>query len=177
MWGHDFRPSYCRISPLRDQLGIPRLLALTASAPPKIRADIALQLGMAATHLALVSSCRRDNITLKREVKCLSVVARELKEKGARPAIVYVQTRSEVDEVSHFLRIIIPDSKVLGYHAGLSNDEREKAQKAFLDSNARDTIMVATCAFGMGINKLDIRTVVHFGGKSEQPLQYTPPET
>ena len=182
-WGHDFRPSYRRIAPLLQALNVPRLLALTASAPPVVRDDIVQQLGMGEQHLRLVASCRRDNIVISRGVKSAESLASVLsKGKGGGkgggassspsspspsscppvgPALVYVQTRREVDE----LAIALADAglHVLRYHAGMPAAQRASAQEEFLLSGSDDLVMIATNAFGMGIDKPDIRTVVHYG--------------
>ena len=184
-WGHDFRPSYRRILSLLDALRIPRLVALTASAPPKVRDDIASQLGMGSDHLRLVASCRRDNIALSRGEKSLDSLVRLLSAGAAAgaaasvaagPALVYAQTRKEVDAVADELEAAAADGSgagaVLRYHAGMSSAARAEAQEAFFEGDDA-TVMVATNAFGMGIDKPNIRTVVHYGppGTIEQLYQ------
>ena len=96
-WGHDFRPSYRRIGELRDALKIPRVVALTASAPPAVRSDIAKQLQLSPGYLELVGSVRRENIELARGEKTPENLARQLRTKDALPALVYVQTRKEIE--------------------------------------------------------------------------------
>ena len=179
-WGHDFRPSYRRLARLREELRIPRLVALTASAPPIVRDDIASQLEMGPSHLRLVASVRRTNIALSMGPKSLPELTKSVVASSARPALVYAQTRREVDDVADALAMELGVARVLRYHAGMSASDREDAQAAFLgvpaesaaeerafggggDGADGDVVMVATNAFGMGIDKPDIRTVVHFG--------------
>lgn len=166
-WGHDFRPSYRRLLAVRETLRIPRLLALTASAPPIVRDDISQKLGMADDHLRLVASCRRENIRLMRGRRSLDELNRVLNAKDgvARgPALIYAQTRKDVDMIADALAEDRgSDEHVFRYHAGMSGVGRGKAQDAFLRSGSDETVMVATNAFGMGIDKGDIRTVVHYG--------------
>ena len=138
--------------------------ALTASAPPAVRKDIVAQLAMGPNHLQVVSSCHRPNILLARRPKTLSEVVRAVSAAGARPALVYTQTRKEVDLVADELALTLGGARhALRYHAGMSSTQREEAQEAFVRSEAGGAVMVATNAFGMGIDKSDIRTVVHWG--------------
>ena len=126
--------------------------------------DIAAQLGMREGHLSLVASCRRENIVLSRRPKSLESLIDVVS--GHGPALVYTQTRKEVDELADELALRGPasdEAAVLRYHAGMSTSARTKAQERFLSSDAIDTVMVATNAFGMGIDKRDIRTIVHYG--------------
>ena len=167
-WGHDFRPSYKRLRTVREALQIPRLLALTASAPPIVRDDIVSELGMGDGTLRLVASCRRDNIRLMRARKSLDDLKRVLSPEApgavGGPALVYAQTRKEVDLIADALaQHRGSDEHVMKYHAGMSAGARKQAQDRFLLSSDDETVMVATNAFGMGIDKGDIRTVVHYG--------------
>mmetsp|Transcript_16298 Transcript_16298/g.52015 ORF Transcript_16298/g.52015 Transcript_16298/m.52015 type:complete len:667 (-) Transcript_16298:186-2186(-) len=151
-----------------EVLRVPRLVALTASAPPIVQDDVALQLQMGDGQLRLVASCRRDNVVLSRGDKSVAGVVDAVNGRG--PALVYTQTRKEVDELADALaQSGCGDggggggSTVLRYHAGMSAAKRAAAQESFLRSNAEGAVMVATNAFGMGIDKPNIRTVVHYG--------------
>ena len=160
MWGHDFRPDYFRLGQVLETLGRPQVAAFTATATPEVRRDI-------LTHLALreprefVAGFARPNLKL-----LITHVANE-PEKYARlnalirehkTGIVYCSTRKRVEAVSETLRLA-GISSIL-YHGGMNDEEREKAQNEFMQG--RRDIVVATNAFGMGIDRADIRFVVHF---------------
>src|SRR3954471_12459370 len=160
-WGHDFRPSFRRIADVAEAVGRPQTIALTATATPSVRSDIARQLRLrtprvivqgfdrANLHYA-VTRCRNDG---EKELALLAVL------KGhARPAIVYASTRNTVQRLARYLTRA--GVRALPYHAGLDDDHRRDVQDTFM-TGAIDTI-VATNAFGMGIDKPDVRLVVHY---------------
>ena len=158
-WGHDFRPDYRRLSRFRAELGVPAA-AFTATATPEVRADIAEQLGL-RTPLELVTGFERPNLTLAvercrgREEKRLAM-ERLVREVGV-PGIVYVATRKSVELWEGVLAGM--GLRTGMYHAGLTDEERSEAQESFLAS--RVDVIVATNAFGMGVDKADIRFVAH----------------
>ncbi|MFJ6837111.1 RecQ family ATP-dependent DNA helicase [Streptomyces sp. NPDC091209] len=159
-WGYDFRPDYLSLCRVRRRIGGPPLLALTASAAAPVRADIVERLGMHGAH-EVVAGFDRRNIALEvvrhREDagKRRWVVERAAAE--AKPGIVYAGTRREAEEYARELSALGFDSAA--YHAGLSAAERSRTHDRFQDG-ALD-VVVATSAFGMGIDKPDIRFVLH----------------
>ncbi len=160
-WGHDFRPAYLRIGAARQALGGPPVAALTATATPEVRADIEKQL-LLQRPKSFVTGFDRRNLTWSvRRVKNDSEKDRELLRLLPTPegsAIVYASTRKSVDALTALLiGVGIP---AVGYHAGLPDEERKSLQDAFMTGRAR--VVVATNAFGMGIDKPDVRLVVHY---------------
>ncbi|MFG2480221.1 RecQ family ATP-dependent DNA helicase [Streptomyces fagopyri] len=159
-WGYDFRPDYLSLCHVRERIGRPPLLALTASAAAPVRADIVERLGMRKAH-EVVAGFDRRNITLEvvrhRENtgKRRWVVERAAAE--AKPGIVYAGTRREAEEYARELSALGFDSAP--YHAGLSAAERSRTHDRFRDGEL--DVVVATSAFGMGIDKPDIRFVLH----------------
>ncbi|MFE5144514.1 RecQ family ATP-dependent DNA helicase [Streptomyces fagopyri] len=159
-WGYDFRPDYLSLCHVRERIGRPPLLALTASAAAPVRADIVERLGMREAH-EVVAGFDRRNITLEvvrhRENagKRRWVVERAAAE--AKPGIVYAGTRREAEEYARELSALGFDSAP--YHAGLSAAERSRTHDRFRDGEL--DVVVATSAFGMGIDKPDIRFVLH----------------
>jgi ATP-dependent DNA helicase RecQ len=158
-WGHDFRPDYRRLARFRADLGVPAA-AFTATATPEVRTDIAEQLGLRAP-LELVTGFERPNLTLSvercrgREEK-VAALTRLVREVGI-PGIVYAATRKSVELWAEVLGDMgLPTAR---YHAGMSDDERSRAQEDFLAG--RVAVIVATNAFGMGVDKADIRFVAH----------------
>ena len=159
-WGHDFRPDYRQLRPLMDHFGdVPRL-ALTATADKRTRADILAQLGIPDEGLVL-AGFDRPNIRYAitpRENPVRQVAALMADTPG--PGIVYAPTRRKVEEIASKLADATGRS-VLPYHAGLPAEERAANQAAFVASE--DMVIVATIAFGMGIDKPDVRFVAHAG--------------
>ena len=160
MWGHDFRPDYFRLDQVLETLGCPQVAAFTATATPEVRRDI-------LTHLRLreprefVAGFARPNLKLlithvtnePQKYERLNALIRENK-----TGIVYCSTRKRVEAVAETLKLA-KISSIL-YHGGMNDEEREKAQNEFMQG--RRDIVVATNAFGMGIDRADIRFVVHF---------------
>ncbi|MCM2258613.1 MAG: RecQ family ATP-dependent DNA helicase, partial [Vicinamibacteria bacterium] len=157
-WGHDFRPDYRLLGERLPQLRPAPVIALTATATPRVQDDIAGQLGLQP--LRFIHGFRRENIAIEiaRLVPSLrpDVVARVLASRAQRPAIVYTPTRREADELGRALARRFPTA---AYHAGMTTAARDRVQADFL--SGRLEVIVATIAFGMGVDKADIRTVIH----------------
>jgi ATP-dependent DNA helicase RecQ len=161
-WGHDFRPDYARIGLARRQVGSPPCIALTATATDLVRRDIADQLDL-HDPAQFVTGFDRPNLVYSvidahREPEKFAALAETL---AATPgsAIVYASSRARCDMVGSFLGTELKRSRVV-YHAGLGRDERARAQEQFMSGEVET--VVATNAFGMGVDKSDIRAVVHF---------------
>jgi ATP-dependent DNA helicase RecQ len=163
-WGHDFRPDYLRLGSVVEQLGHPTVLALTATAAPPVRAEIVERLEMREPEV-VVAGFDRPEIRLEvehhadagtKERAVLDRVAGEV-EAGRGPGILYSATRKGT--VEHADRLRERGLRAVPYHAGLKKSEREEAQRAFMDDEL--DVVVATTAFGMGIDKPDTRFVVH----------------
>jgi ATP-dependent DNA helicase RecQ len=159
-WGHDFRPSYRRIGSMRDRLGGLQTIALTATATPHVRRDIVQQLALRDAEVA-VAGFDRTNLTyhvrsVRREQEKDEQTITLLRETTA-PAIVYTPTRKAVERITAMLGRA--GVNATAYHAGLAHKTRQRAQDAFMDERTR--VIVATSAFGMGIDKPDVRLVVH----------------
>ncbi|MCC7123784.1 MAG: DNA helicase RecQ [Acidobacteria bacterium] len=160
-WGHDFRPEYRQLGALRASMPEVSFHAFTATATARVREDIVNQLGLNDA-LTLVGSFDRPNLlyrvlpraSLKTQV--LQVLDRHRGEAG----IIYCPTRREVDDLAEWLKD--ENYRVRPYHAGLSDEERHANQDAFLNETV--DIVVATVAFGMGIDRSDVRFVIHAGG-------------
>ena len=160
MWGHDFRPDYFRLDQVLETLGRPQVAAFTATATPEVRRDILTHLGLREPR-EFVAGFARPNLKL-----LISQVANEAEKYGRlhalirelKTGIVYCSTRKRVEAVAETLKAA-QISSIL-YHGGMNDEEREKAQNEFMQG--RRDIVVATNAFGMGIDRSDIRFVVHF---------------
>jgi RecQ family ATP-dependent DNA helicase len=169
-WGHDFRPDYRMLGqhlPSLRGLDLPAgserppVVALTATATPTVQADILAQLGMEKPAL-FIHGFRRDNLAIEVvEVPVpmrSQIICRLLADGARRPAIVYAQSRKQSEELAANLSVSVSAS---AYHAGLDAETRERVQRAFQGGELE--VVVATIAFGMGIDKADIRTVIHAG--------------
>ena len=171
-WGHDFRPSYLRLGTTRERLGNPPALALTATATPRVRGDIADRLRL-RDPVVLIAPAHRENLRLSVEIvpgPSKSGAAGRLIRALRRPGIIYCATTVAVDQLAGALRRAgIP---VVRYHGKMRVAERAAAQRQFMQPSRR-LIMVATSAFGMGIDKPNIRYIVHYQapGSLEQYVQ------
>ncbi len=159
-WGHDFRPDYQRLGEALEMLGRPQVVALTATATPEVRADIVRQLGF-TDHEECISGFARPNLSLN-----VTACAR-VRDKYERlrsvveqygTGVVYCATRGKVEEVAEAMEGW--GVQVIAYHGGLKEDERARLQDEFISRKA--AVAVATNAFGMGIDRSDVRFVVHF---------------
>lgn len=158
-WGHDFRPEYRQLGSYRKKFPEAACLALTATATPRVQDDIIRSLGF--THKnRFISSFDRSNLFLQVLQKNNPLIQTEsfLQAHSGEPGIIYCATRSQVDELT--ARLKTKGYSVLPYHAGLSDRQREKNQSRFANDDVQ--IIVATIAFGMGINKSNVRFVVHY---------------
>ncbi len=160
-WGHDFRPDYFRLGDAARFLGAEAIVASTATATPQVAADVVARLGLREP-VRVATGFDRPNLTwavvpTPPQERDRRLVA-ELSRAGATPAIVYAGTRREVDRLAVALEGAL-DRPVLAYHAGLERRERAAAQERFMRGDA--DVVVATNAFGMGVDKADVRTVVH----------------
>lgn len=159
-WGHDFRPDYMRLGKALEKIGRPQCVALTATATPIVRDDI-IQVLQLREGFELVSGFARPNLSLnisatenaqQKEDRMRAVIS------AHRTGIVYCATRKKVEAVSETLSSW--GLKCIAYHGGMSDEERERAQNVFISKKA--DVAVATNAFGMGIDRSDVRFVVHY---------------
>lgn len=158
-WGHDFRPEYRRIRPMIDTIGRAPIIALTATATPKVQHDIQKNLGILDAGI-FKSSFNRANLYY--EVRPKQDVAKEIikyiKNNSGKSGIIYCLSRKKVEELSEVLKV--NGIKALPYHAGMDSATRTANQDKFLMEEA--DVIVATIAFGMGIDKPDVRFVIHY---------------
>lgn len=159
-WGHDFRPEYRKIRPIINEIGLAPIIALTATATEKVRNDIKKSLGM--TNVAeFSSSFNRANLYYEVRPKTNQIdkdIIRFIKQHPGRSGIVYCLSRKKVEELAEVLRT--NDIKAQAYHAGMDAATRSQTQDAFLMEDI--DVIVATIAFGMGIDKPDVRFVIHY---------------
>ncbi len=157
-WGHDFRPEYRRLRPIIEQIGKVPIIALTATATPKVQQDIQKNLGMTSANL-FKSSFNRSNLyyEVRPKQNVVKEIIKYVKTQHGKSGIIYCLSRKKVEELAETLRV--NGIKALPYHAGLEAKERAKTQDAFLMEDI--DVIVATIAFGMGIDKPDVRFVIH----------------
>ena len=158
-WGHDFRPEYRRIRPIINDIGQAPLIALTATATPKVQMDIQKNLGM--TNAAVFkSSFNRPNLfyEIRPKHNADHEIIRFIKQKAGKSGIIYCLSRKKVEELAELL--MANGIKALAYHAGMDAQTRANNQDYFLME--RVDVIVATIAFGMGIDKPDVRYVIHY---------------
>ena len=159
-WGHDFRPEYRRIRPIINEIGKRPLIALTATATPKVQHDIQKNLGMIDASV-FKSSFNRCNLYYEVRPKDENVdreIIKYIKANEGKSGIVYCLSRKKVEEFADILKA--NGIKALAYHAGMDSGQRSANQDAFLLEKA--DVIVATIAFGMGIDKPDVRYVIHY---------------
>ncbi len=158
-WGHDFRPDYRKLGPWLQGFRPTPVIALTATATPVVQQDICQQLGL-ENPLRLIHGFRRDNLAIEvveaAPSQRIQLVRELVLPPERRPAIVYAPTRKQAEALAVSLSPLYPTA---AYHAGLDGERRRQVQQQFLDGKLE--IMTATIAFGMGIDKADVRTVVH----------------
>ncbi|WP_421763457.1 DNA helicase RecQ [Ekhidna sp.] len=158
-WGHDFRPEYRRIKDIIARLGDIPMIALTATATPKVQLDIQKNLSMDGAHL-FKSSFNRTNLyyEVRPKQNAKKQLIKFIKGHKGESGIIYCLSRKKVEEIAEFLRV--NDINAAPYHAGMESKERMKNQDGFLNEDI--DVIVATIAFGMGIDKPDVRFVVHY---------------
>ncbi len=159
-WGHDFRPEYRRIRPIIDEIGQAPVIALTATATPKVKMDIQKNLGMMDA-AEFKSSFNRPNLYYEVRAKTNNVdsdIVRFIKHNEGKSGIIYCLSRKKVEELAEIL--LANGIKARPYHAGMDSATRNANQDAFLKEDI--DVIVATIAFGMGIDKPDVRFVIHY---------------
>ena len=159
-WGHDFRPEYRRIRPIINEIGKAPVIALTATATPKVKMDIQKNLGMVGV-TEFKSSFNRPNLYYEVRPKTNNVdkdIIRFIKQNPEKSGIIYCLSRKKVEELAEILQA--NGIKARPYHAGMDSATRNANQDAFLKEDIE--VIVATIAFGMGIDKPDVRFVIHY---------------
>lgn len=159
-WGHDFRPEYRRLRPIINEIGSRPVIALTATATPKVQHDIQKNLGMTDARV-FKASFNRSNLYYEVRPKTSNIdrdIIKYIKNHPGKSGIVYCLSRKKVEELAELLSL--NEIRVLPYHAGMDSVTRAENQDAFLLEKV--DIIVATIAFGMGIDKPDVRFVIHY---------------
>lgn len=159
-WGHDFRPEYRRIRPIINEIGAAPVIALTATATDKVRGDIKKNLGMTDAK-EFKSSFNRPNLYYEVRNKTKNVdkdIIRFIKQRPGKSGIIYALSRKRVEELAEILQA--NDINARAYHAGMDSATRSQTQDDFIME--RIDVIVATIAFGMGIDKPDVRFVIHY---------------
>lgn len=159
-WGHDFRPEYRRIRPIIDEIGVRPVIALTATATPKVQHDIQKNLGMLEATV-FKSSFNRPNLYYEVRPKTANIdkdIIKYIKSQEGKSGIIYCLSRKKVEELAELLQV--NGIRALPYHAGMDSATRTQNQDAFLLEKI--DVIVATIAFGMGIDKPDVRYVIHY---------------
>jgi ATP-dependent DNA helicase RecQ len=158
-WGHDFRPEYRRIRPIVNEIGQAPIMALTATATPKVQHDIQKNLGMQNAQV-FKSSFNRPNLyyEIRPKNKAKDQIIRMIKTNPGKSGIIYCLSRKKVEEIAELLQV--NGIKALAYHAGMDSATRSANQDKFLMEES--DVIVATIAFGMGIDKPDVRFVIHY---------------
>jgi RecQ family ATP-dependent DNA helicase len=164
-WGHDFRPDYLRLPRVLERLGRPTVMACTATATAEVSSEISERLGL-RDPLMIRAGFDRPNLSFDivgfegkgSKARKLAMLLHGLRDEANRPAIVYCGTRKDTEEVAQSLREA--GLSAAGYHAGMDPDERASAQHRFMTGDAE--VMTATNAFGMGVDKANVRSVWHW---------------
>lgn len=159
-WGHDFRPEYRRIRPIINEIQVRPVIALTAAATPKVQHDIQKNLGM-NNAVVFKSSFNRPNLYYEIRPKTANIdrdIIRFIKSREGKSGIIYCLSRKKVEELAELLKV--NNIRALPYHAGMDSAVRSANQDAFLLEQV--DVIVATIAFGMGIDKPDVRYVIHY---------------
>ncbi len=159
-WGHDFRPEYRRIRPIINEIGVRPVIALTATATPKVQHDIQKNLGMLEATV-FKSSFNRPNLYYEVGPKTANIdkdIIKYIKSQESKSGIIYCLSRKKVEELAELLQV--NGIRALPYHAGMDSATRTQNQDAFLLEKI--DVIVATIAFGMGIDKPDVRYVIHY---------------
>jgi len=158
-WGHDFRPEYRRIRPIISEIGEAPIMALTATATPKVQHDIQKNLGMLEAQV-FKASFNRPNLyyEVRPKINTEKEIIKYIKNHSHKSGIIYCLSRRKVEELAE--KLVVNDIKALPYHAGMDAATRSSNQDKFLMEEA--DVIVATIAFGMGIDKPDVRYVIHY---------------
>jgi len=158
-WGHDFRPEYRRIRPIINKIGRSPVIALTATATPKVQSDIQKNLDMLDANV-FKSSFNRENLyyEVRPKINAVKEIIKFIKNNSGKSGIIYCLSRKKVEELAEILKV--NGIKALPYHAGMDAATRSGNQDKFLMEDV--DVIVATIAFGMGIDKPDVRFVIHY---------------